>query len=173
MRITQHASALAIASSQLIIESALKAPYLCLTFDVCLGTCAEVPALEEPLRDSGFGRDTTMLQNPAFDESASIEGAQSGPTSALSALQIHVRPKRSSFTVLSTARKDVQHSVFVAAKRTAGLTLGLVSWMQAVMFVAADAAVHESSNAAKFEAIHSACDDNNFARECLTALVYG
>lgn len=139
MHSTQDASALAIASSQLINESSqVTAPCLCLLIFLCLpGTCAEVPALEEPLRDSGFGSDTTMLQNPAFDESASIEGTQSGPKSALSALQIHVRPKRSSFTVLSTARKDVQHSVFIAAKRTAGLTLGLVSWMQAVMSVAA------------------------------------
>lgn len=91
--------------------------------------CTEAPALEEPLRQSGSGREAKMLQNPAFDDNVSSKQARHAPTSALSALQIHVRPKRSSFTVLSSARKDVQNSVFVSAKKTAGLTIGMVSYV--------------------------------------------
>lgn len=88
---------------------------------------AEAPALEEALSSVGFGRDTKTMHNPAFDEDDNSKPAESGPKSALSALQIHVRPKRSSFSVLSSARQDVQRSMFVSAKKTAGLTVGLVS----------------------------------------------
>lgn len=89
--------------------------------------CAEAPALEEALRNAGFGSETKTMQNPAFDEHTSDEQGKHGAKSALGALQIHVRPRRSSFKVLSSAGKDVQHSIFVSAKKTAGLTVGLVS----------------------------------------------
>ena len=89
--------------------------------------CAEAPALEEALRNAGFGSETKTMQNPAFDEHTCDKQGKHGAKSALGALQIHVRPRRSSFKVLSSAGKDVQHSIFVSAKKTAGLTVGLVS----------------------------------------------
>lgn len=87
---------------------------------------AEAPALEEALRAAGSGRDISMVQNPAFDTEP-VRSLPANQKPALSAVEIHVRPKRSSLAVLSKAGNNVRQSVVVSAGRAAGLTVGMVS----------------------------------------------
>lgn len=98
-----------------------------------LCTHAEAPALEEALRVAGFGHDKAeVCHNPTFvpsqddGRSSRLGHKKSGVIPASAAHHIDVRPKKSSFAVVTQASKQARQSVFQSAANTATLTAGLV-----------------------------------------------